>query len=54
MKTTEKTISIYNLAFLIMDYNGKNTKPENVHAFAKTVAKHSEMYIRIAQDRNLI
>jgi len=50
----KKIISVYRLARLIMNYNGETLTEEKIHKFAKTVAKHSEMYIRIAQQRNLI
>ena len=48
------TITAYKLAELIMDYNDETITPEKVHRFAKTVVKHSEMYIRIAKERGLI
>ena len=50
----KKTIKLYELAKKVMEYNGENTKPENVHKFCKKVEKTPQVYINFCQERNLI
>lgn len=49
-----KTITIYKLAELVLDYNGNSTKPEKVHQFAKTVKRIPEVYINFCKVRGLL
>ena len=46
-------ITIYELAKLVMDYNGEKCTPERVHKFAKKVKKTPQVYINFALDRGL-
>jgi len=50
----KKTVTIYELARLVMDYNGEKCTPERVHKFAKQVKKTTQVYINFAQARNLL
>ena len=51
-----KTITIYNLAKLILENDGRKTdpKPERFHRFANTVAKNQQYYIDICKSKNLL
>lgn len=54
MRKVQKTITVYNLAKLVLDYHGESTNPENVNKFAKKVVKTPEVYINFCQIRGLI
>jgi hypothetical protein len=49
-----KTITVYNLAKLVLEYNGDSATVNSVYRFCDAVNRNREVYISFARLRGLI